>query len=483
MAVAEAIGTAEHYQISARIERLPFSRWHMKMGLIVATGWFFDGFDALAIAYVLPVLIPMWHLNFGQIGFLISAGYIGQLIGSIFFGWLGEKIGRVPVFRYTLILYTIMSVACGFATTYDALVWMRVIQGLGLGGEIPILAAYIGEFAKATHRGRYGLGFQLWFSISFIFVSGISYFVVPHWGWEAMFFIGAIPAVILLPMRAFMPESPRWLANKGRYVEADAILTKIEDDISEHGAKPLPPIPTDVAPVKPSTARFTDLLSGIYRKRTLAVWTIWFCTYIIVYGLNTTVPSLLRTVYHASLEQSIIYGFFASGLGLCFTVTGIFFIDKYGRKPLFALGQLCSAIPLLLLAYYSAPTMNIIAVMGLAMLASAFNSILALGLSTYNAELYPTEMRALGVGVGNAWVRLAAVIGPIFLGWAIPNIGLNNAYAVYAVFGIIGGLTVILFAVETKGKVLELLSPSLQRDGANATTLSTASATPGSHPH
>lgn len=463
-----AVASEDRYQIAARIERLPFSRWHLKMGTIVATGWFFDGFDALAIAYVLPVLIPLWHLNFGQVGVLIGMGYAGQLIGSIFFGWLGERIGRVPVFRYTLILYTVMSIVCAFAWSYDSLFWMRMIQGLGLGGEIPILASYIGEFAKASHRGRYGLGFQLWFSISFIFVSGISYLVVPHWGWQAMFLIGAIPAIIIIPMRRLMPESPRWLANKGRFDDANAILTKIEDEISEHGAKPLPAIPVGVVAVKPSTARIGDLLRGVYRRRTLAVWTIWFCTYIIVYGLNTTVPSLLRTVYHASLEQSISFGFFASGLGLCFTVTGIFLIDIYGRKPLFALGQLCSSIPLLLLAWYSAPNMPLIAVMALAMLSSAFNSILALGLSTYTAELYPTEMRAVGVGVGNAWVRFAAIVGPVFLGWAIPNIGLNSAYAVYAVFALIGGLTVIFFAIETKGKVLEILSPSLRPSAGGA---------------
>jgi MFS transporter, putative metabolite:H+ symporter len=459
--MADITAVADRYQIAARIERLPFSRWHLKMGAIVSTGWFFDGFDALSIAYVLPVLVPAWHLTFATGSTLISAGYVGQLLGSIFFGWLGERIGRVPVFRYTLILYTVMSIACAFAWDFNSLFWMRAIQGLGLGGEIPIMASYIGEFAKASHRGRYGLGFQLWFSISFIFVSGISYFVVPHLGWQWMFVIGALPAIILIPMRQWMPESPRWLVNKGRDEEANTILTKIENEISERGAKPLPPIPTGVA-AQPAKATIGDLLKGIYRRRTLAVWAIWFCTYIIVYGLNTTVPTLLRTVYHGTLEQSISYGFFASGLGLCFTISGIFLIDKFGRKPLFTLGLLCSAIPLALLWLYAAPGESLIFLMALFMLSSAFNSILALGLSTYTAELYPTEMRAVGVGVGNAWVRFAAIIGPIFLGWASANIGFNNAYAIYGMFGIVGGLTVIFFAIETKGKVLEILSPWLR---------------------
>jgi MFS transporter, putative metabolite:H+ symporter len=475
MAIAIGAG-GDHYQIAARIERLPFSRWHLTMGVIVATGWFFDGFDALAIAYVLPVLRPLWHLSFGDVGLLIGMGYAGQLIGSIFFGWLSERIGRVPCFRYTLILYTVMSVVCAFAWDYNSLLWMRGIQGLGLGGEIPILAAYVGEFAKSTHRGRYGLGFQLWFSISFLFVAGISYWVVPNFGWQAMFLIGAVPAVIILPIRSFMPESPRWLANKGRFDEADMILCAIEDKISAHGAKPLPPIPTNVAAVKPSTARIGDLLRGIYRRRTLAVWTIWFCTYIIVYGLNTTMPTLLQGVYHATLHQAIAFGFYAAAAGLCFTISGIFLIDKYGRRPLFMLGLLCSSVPLTLLAWFNAPDLNLAIVMVLAMLSSAFNSILALGLSTYTAELYPTEMRAVGVGVGNAWVRFAAIVGPIFIGWAIPHLGLNAAYFVFAIFGLIGGLTVIFFATETTGKVLEVLSPSLGRSPP-ATPAASAAAT------
>ena len=119
------------------------------------------------------------------------------------------------------------------------------------------------------------------------------------------------------------------------------------------------------------------------------------------------------------------------------------------------------SIPLLVLAFYSAPGDSLVFIMALFMLSSAFNGILALGLSTYTAELYPTEMRAVGVGVGNAWVRFAAIVGPIFLGWAIPEVGVNHAYLVFAIFGIIGGLTVIFFTIETKGKVLEILSPSL----------------------
>src|SRR5215813_9122421 len=108
--MADVAAPADRYQIAGRIERLPFSRWHLKMG---------------AIAYVLPALVQEWHISFGTATTLISAGYVGQLIGSIVFGWLGERYGRVPIFRYTLIIYTVMSVACAFAWDYWSLLTMR----------------------------------------------------------------------------------------------------------------------------------------------------------------------------------------------------------------------------------------------------------------------------------------------------------------------------------------------------------------------
>ncbi len=123
------------YQIAARIERLPLSTWHLKILIPIGTGWFFDAFDALAIAYVLPVLIGLWKLTPPDIGALIAVGYFGQVIGSVFFGWLAERIGRVPCTLYTMVLFSVMSFACAFAWDLQSLEAMRFVQGIGLGGE------------------------------------------------------------------------------------------------------------------------------------------------------------------------------------------------------------------------------------------------------------------------------------------------------------------------------------------------------------
>jgi MFS transporter, putative metabolite:H+ symporter len=455
--VADA--TSKDYQITARIERLPFSNWHLKIGTVIGTGWFFDAFDALAIAYVLPVLIGMWKLSPGDIGLLIAIGYAGQIVGSIFFGWLAERIGRVPCTLYTLAIFTVMSFACIYAWNVQSLMAIRFLQGLGLGGEIPVMATYISEFANARRRGRLGLGYQMLFTIGLSVVALVAAWVVPAFGWQWMFVIGAAPALLVLPLRRLLPESPRWLARQGRLEEADRVLTGIENEISQHGAKPLAPIPADVPPVSQAATRFGDLFRGIYLSRTVTVWIIWFCSYLIVYGLSTWMPSIYRTVYKLPVQQSLNYSLAAAAFGTCCAIVAVFIIDIIGRKALFAIGQFLSAIPLLYLGFHT--DLEPLQVLFLVAFGFGCNSMLAISLSTYTAELYPTELRALGCGVGNSWLRFASVIGPFFIGWIIPRYGLGSVFLVFGIAAVIGGITAAFFATETRGKILEKLSPSL----------------------
>ena len=448
----------QQYQIAARIERLPLSKWHFKILIPIGTGWFFDAFDALAIAYVLPVLIGLWKLAPSQIGTLIAIGYLGQVIGSIFFGWLAERIGRVPVTIYTLLLFSVMSFVAAFAWDYPSLLAIRFIQGIGLGGEIPIMATYIGEFASSKSRGRFALGYQMLFTIGLLFTGLAGVWIVPTLGWQAMFIVGALPALIALPLRWLLPESPRWLASRGRVEEADAVLSKIETEISRGGAVPLPPIPTNVPPIVQATTRFSELLKGIYLRRSLTVWAIWFCSYSVIYGLSTWMPSIFRTVYQVSIQQSVNIGFMLSIAGVIGALIAVSTIDFVGRKPLFAAGQFLSAVPLFILAYRSG--LDLASVQMLVIASFFFITWLAISLSTYTAELYPTEIRALGCGVGNAWLRFASVIGPYMVGFILPTAGINAVFLMFGTFALIGGIVTVLFAVETRGRVLEELSPS-----------------------
>jgi MFS transporter, putative metabolite:H+ symporter len=443
-------------EVVSRIERLPVCSWHTKMRLIFGTAWFFDAFDSLAIAYVLPVLIGMWKLEPGQIGQLIAIGFAGQLIGSIGAGWLAERWGRVPTAIVTLLIFTVMSFACAFAWSYQSLFWFRFLQGLGLGGEVPVMAAYVNEFAKAEKRGRFSLGIQILFAIGLPAVALVGLYVVPNWGWQWMFIIGAVPALIALPMRRLLPESPRWLASRGRFEEADRSLKKIEDIAVAEG-KTLPPLPTNLPGVQAVEPRFADLFKGLYAKRTLVLWAVWICAYIITYGLTTWAPSLFRTVYKLPLQQSLTYGFILSGVALVGAFACVFLIDPLGRRRLFMWGLFLGSLPLLYFLHHVDRSAQEVLV--LICTSFLFTTVLALGLATYTAESYPNHLRALGGGVAGAWQRGASMLGPLLVGFIIPRGGADMVFVTFGLFALVGAILLLVAGHETRGRVLEEVSP------------------------
>ena len=169
--IAAASDHGDMRHVVARLERLPYCSWHTKMRLIICTAWFFDAFDSIAIAYVLPPLIGLWHLAPQQIGSLIGIGFGGQLVGAVGFGWIAERWGRRRCMLATLLIFSLGALACAAAKSYDALWWLRFVQGIGLGGEIPLMAAYLNEFAHAEGRGRFSISVQVLFSVGLMVVA------------------------------------------------------------------------------------------------------------------------------------------------------------------------------------------------------------------------------------------------------------------------------------------------------------------------
>jgi putative MFS transporter len=280
--------------VVARIERLPVSPWHVKARVIIGVATFFDAFDALAIAFVLPVLAPLWNLTGPQIGFMISAGYVGQLAGALLFSWIAQRLGRVRALVWSVLVLSVMSLACALAWDYPSLVIFRTLQGLGLGGEVPVAAVYISEITHANGRGRFVLLYELIFPIGLVAAGLLGRWVVPNLGWQYMFLIGAIPALLALFMQRLLPESPRWLAVCGRERDAEAALAHIERETEKALRKPLPPVQTVVATdERPATwadlfAAHAGHLDNLVRRLSRHVWT----DRLAAYDLPNCVPAV-----------------------------------------------------------------------------------------------------------------------------------------------------------------------------------------------
>ena len=214
--------------IIARLERLPITSWHVRARMIVGAATFFDAFDVLAISVVLPVLAGRWHLSPSRVGLLISTGFAGQLAGAFLFGWAAEKFGRLRAMVWSIAIFACMSLACAFAWNYASLFVCRTIQGIGIGGEVPIAATYINELSKARGRGRFFLLYEIVFGMGLTSAGLVGYWAVPRIGWQSMFILGALPAFLALFLRRLLPESPRWLVSKGRLEEADRVVREME---------------------------------------------------------------------------------------------------------------------------------------------------------------------------------------------------------------------------------------------------------------
>jgi MFS transporter, putative metabolite:H+ symporter len=442
--------------VAARLERLPYSRWHVSITIILGVAIFFDSFDSLALAYVLPVLIRAWHIAPEKIGSLISIANFGQAIGALTFGWVAERIGRVPAARITIALYAAMSFACAFAQNYDQLFWFRFVEGIGLGGEIPVASTYISEILRAERRGGTFLAYQMIFPVGLLGAAVAGAWVVPSFGWQWMFIMGAVPAVLALTLRQFCPESPRWLAAKGRLRDADAVLTNIERIVSRNGARPLPPANEIGTPPAETASRWQELFQGRYLSRTLLVWLLWASVYIISYGLSGWIPTIYREVFHLSLQQSLNYAIATPAGSVIGSLVCALLIDWTGRRLWFIGSFLLLAAGLIQLWVVGASTpLGMLIGYGFC---SMWTGSIAMSVFLYTAEIYPTRMRAIGVAWASFWLRAAATIGPLIVGVALPRLGINGLFLLFSVFALVGCVAAI-FMVETRKRVLEEVSP------------------------
>ncbi|MGI5132303.1 MFS transporter [Pseudonocardia sp. CA-107938] len=441
----------------ARLERIPVTRRLSLIRIIIGTATFFDAYTVLVIAFAMPKLVTEWQLTPVWVGAILSAGYVGQFIGAILFGWLAERIGRLPTLLITIVLFVSMDVACLFAWSGASMLVFRFLQGIGTGGEVPVASAYINEFVGARKRGRFFLLYEVIFPVGLLFAGLAGYFLVPAFGWRALFVVGLIPAVLMIPLRMLMPESPRWLAAKGRFDKADQVVSMLEREAVKEG-KPLPePVaaPVDAQPTAASNWR--ELFRGIYRKRTLMIWGLWITVYLVNNGLVTWLPTLYQQVFKLPLQTSLLYGWITSAVGVVASIVCALSIDKVGRKRWYGIAFLAGTVPLVILAALGATTATQVVV--LAPIAYAILQTIAFSLYLYSAELYPTRLRAVGTGFGSAWLRAASSAGPLLVGFVVADLGIRYVFAAFAVVTLLGAVVTMRYAVETKGRVLEELSP------------------------
>ncbi|AUU87612.1 MULTISPECIES: MFS transporter [Klebsiella pneumoniae complex] len=448
---------AQAATLLARLERLPITRRLLAIRVVVGLSTFFDAYTIIAIAFALPQLTQEWGLTPTFVGLIIAASYVGQLCGALFFGSLAEKIGRIGVLRITIIMFVVMDAACLFAWNGWSILVIRFLQGLGIGAEVPVASAYINEFVGAKKRGRFFLLYEVIFPIGMMFAGLVGYFLVPLYGWKVMFLIGLIPSALTVPLRWLMPESPRWLTSKGRQQEAEKVVATFEAEAVRRGMTLAEPIIKPIIAQSASAGGVKELFSEMYKPRTFMLWGLWLTVYTVNNGMITWFPTLYKTWFHLPLETSLAYGWLTSSCGVVASVICALLIDKVGRKRWYTWAFMLAIIPLITLCTLGAKSAVEILILG--SMTYAILQTVAFSLYLYSAELYPTRLRAIGTAFSSAWLRAGSSIGPLLVGFIMSGFGVRFVFIAFAVIALIGGLVTWLFAVETKGKSLEELSP------------------------
>jgi MFS transporter, putative metabolite:H+ symporter len=462
--------------IAERIERLPLGKFHRRFIALVSLGNFFDLYDIFIVAYIGAALQQSGFLTLRQFTFFVAAGFLGMFVGTVVFGMGSDRMGRRSAFILLLLIYSVFTFADAFAPTAAWLIALRFFAGVGIGAEIVVIDTYVTEVVPGRVRGRYVAITQVTGFCAVPVAAVLSRLLVPtHFlmsGWRWVMVIGASGALLTWWFRRRLPESPRWLESQGRWAEADAIMTGLEKEsfsVPERSGEWR--VTSGDAETKPGSfaslrmthqegmakrgaerASFWELWRRPYLSRTVMLVIFQALQTIGFYGFANWAPTFLLkrgvSLLH-SLEYTLLIAL-VSPLG---PLLAAFTSDRMERKWTIVVLALLVAGLGIGFGNSIAPA----AVVGFGALLTLANYWFSAAFHAYQSELFPTRLRATGVGFTYSWSRLSAAFTSLLIGAVL-------AHGVPAVFALLAGAMILVAGVvammgpRTNGLVLEEIS-------------------------
>jgi MFS transporter, putative metabolite:H+ symporter len=461
--------------ISARLDRLPATWSVWKLVIMLSLGSFFELYDLVFTGYVTPGLVKSGVLSANSVSLsdatdiasfvtllfsgrasFIAALFAGLFLGTIVCGFLADRFGRRAIFTYSLLWYTAANAIMAFQNEAFGLNLWRFIAGLGVGVEIVTINAYLSELVPKHLRGRAFAFSQAVGFCAFPVAAYLSYLLVPTApfgvdGWRWVVLIGCHGALFVWWVRLALPESIRWLAQKGRVEEADRLLSTLEARVEKEAGKPLPP-PAAAEPVV-QRGKFSDMWVSPFRNR--AIMMIIFNVFQTVgyYGFANWVPTLLIkqgiTVTTSLMYTSIIA--IAAPIG---PILGLLIADRVERKTVIIVMALANIICGLIFSQVT--DMPMIVLMGVCL--TLAGNIISYTYHAYQNELFPTGIRARAVGFVYSWSRFSAIFTAFIIEYVLNHAGVTGVFIFIAVAVTIALLAIGLMGPKTKDRALEAIS-------------------------
>lgn len=445
-----------------------WSTFYKILVLVVFLGTAFDNMDQVTCSFILPMMRMEWNLDYIQGSYMPTAALFGTCVGAIFWGIIGDRIGRQKALMYTILLFSVTNLIQTHSWSYIQFCITCFFMGVGVGGEIPLAFTLLAEFMPAHLRTRTQLVLGiLAIVLGYAFAALSAHFLLPIAGWKSLFYVQALPALLVVVVRLRFPESPRYLLTAGKEEEAWRVAAQIRQQTGGN-YDPLDDANTDfsvedkrLSPI----AGLRLLWRSIYRRRTFANWVFGFFIGFFEFAFIIWLPTTLKNLGYSDAE-SINYPMLINFFAIPSAFLALYLLRKGGSKLVLTLYPLVAGVFMLILSGFlpqiAAQPVLLVLVGGVIFF---FGTTLLGIFPPYSAEVYPTEVRGTGAGWSAGFTRIGSFAGPL-VGGVLLNLGVS-AQIELAIFGaplLIGSLVMLLYGVQTHNKLLEHISPSYTED-------------------
>lgn len=437
-----------------RLDRLPVTRKHRRLLLGSGIGWALDAMDVGLISFIMAALAVHWGLTPTEISWLGSIGFVGMALGATFGGLLADRIGRRQVFALTLLVYGLATGASALATGLGMLIALRFIVGLGLGAELPVASTLVSEFAPRRIRGRMVVILEAFWAVGWIAAAMIGAFVVTadDNGWRWALAIGMVPTLYAIYVRRGLPESVRFLEDKGRHGEAEKVVASFEAEIDPAELERLDAAEREHLTELPREDFHdaTSIWEERLRRRTAALWIVWFCVNLAYYGAFIWIPSLL-VADGFSLVRSFQFTLIITLAQLPGYAVAAWLIEAWGRRKTLATFLIGSAAS----AFFFGTASTEVTIILAGCLLSFFNLGAWGALYAIGPELYPSRVRGAGTGAAAGFGRIASIIAPLIVP---PILAFGGSIALFSLFSAAFLIAAVatLTLPEQRGKILDV---------------------------
>jgi MFS family permease len=436
--------------ITCRLDSLPWTPFHTRFVLALGITWVLDAFEVVIVSAVLKPMTKDLAFSPAQSSMMVSGFLLGAIFGSLVFGYLADRYGRKRLFLLTLLLYSGGTFLTGFANSFETALLFRVLAGAGLGGEFAAIQSAIDEFVPARHRGKvdgtitalWNLG-SLLASLSALWLLKV---MEESIAWRVAYLLGGLIALLIIFVRLYVPESPRWLLSRGRVEEAENIVKRLEEEAGGRRSYDKCSVPV----FEGNLIDASKIILGRYPWRFLFSASMSFTILTTYYGMITLLPLILSEVYNlksAEIPKVLLFGSLGGLLGGLLVA---YLVDRVGRIPLGLIISLSSAI--LSFSFLLGYELKL-AFFLYSIIAFSFASV-AYVIAT---EIYPSYIRAYAIGLLSIIGRLSGAFAPLIL-VGLSQMGLLHALLGLSLFWLVGFFAFVLWrlrGMETRGRSLE----------------------------